>query len=100
MRRKAKTRAISDAGRKAMSIAGSNNKGIPKSDEHKRKISEAHSGKVRTNEHSAAISKSKKGRPNGKKGITEQKYDCPHCGQQSNGGNYKRWHGENCRNKK
>lgn len=100
MKRKAKVRASTDFGRNLLRQAGSGNKGIPKSDEHKKKISDSHRGKIKTEEHCAAISKSKKGKPNGKKGITEQKYSCPHCGQQSNGGNFKRWHGENCRNKK
>jgi hypothetical protein len=100
MRRKAKERSITDAGRKAMSLAGSANKGVPKKEGHKRKISEALRGKTKSSEHSLAISESKRGKPNGKNGIKEKKYSCPHCNQLINGGNLKRWHGDNCRDKK
>jgi len=33
-----------------------------------------------------------------KTGIPEKRIKCEHCGVESNGGNYKRWHGSNCKN--
>lgn len=50
--------------------------GVPKSEEHKRKISE--------------------GRKAGKK---QELHTCPHCGVTTNPGNYNRWHGVNCRSR-
>lgn len=48
--------------------------GIPKSEEHKKKISES--------------------RINGKKQEPKQ---CPHCNTMTSPGNYVRWHGDNCK---
>ncbi len=71
---------------------------------HKEKISAALLGKERTKEHSLNISKKLKGRVPGKEerenylksmsaGITK----CEHCGFTTTKGNYRRWHGDNCK---
>lgn len=31
--------------------------------------------------------------------LNSTKYTCPHCGNSTNLGNYKRWHGDNCKKK-
>lgn len=76
----------------------------PLSEEHKRKISKSLKGKERSKEHCEKISKSLKGR---KPGVLERENyleamkngetTCPHCNVRTNKGNYKRWHGDNCK---
>lgn len=62
------------------------NKGILKSEEHKQKISEKLKGRKLTDEHK-------------KKLKSIPKITCEHCGKLSSPSMYKRWHGENCKNK-
>ena len=56
-------------------------------------------GKEHSKETKQKISRKAKGRKSPKKGIPEQKHQCPHCGKYANGGNIKRWHGDNCKKK-
>ncbi len=86
-------------------------KDVPKSEQHKKNISEALKNHNRTKEHSENISKAKKGIPNPKlsaalkgrsgtnKGKKLKTYSCEHCEIETTGGNLKRWHGENCKHK-
>lgn len=99
MKEKAKERTNTSEGKLKMAKLGSMGKGKYKTEDHRKKIAEAHKGKNRSEEHKKAISDGKKGRPNGKKGIVEKKIECRHCGKKINGGNFKRWHGDNCREK-
>jgi hypothetical protein len=97
----------------------------PKSDEHKRKISEAHKGKSKpwlignknasvgkdrnlSEEHKKNISQSKIGKKRKEFGdewklalkLAKNKLPivtCPHCGLTSRGPNMKRYHFENCK---
>ena len=78
---------------------GKGNKGKAKSEEHKANIGKAHKGRVRTAEHSKAISEARKGIAVNK-GIKQKTIRCEHCEKESNGGNYKRWHGDNCKLRK
>jgi len=87
-------------------------KDVPKSEEHKKNISDALTGKQRTKEHSENISRAKKGKPNPKvslalKGKPRTKqykkmetHPCEYCGIETTRGNLTRWHGENCKHKK
>lgn len=102
---------------------GSLRKGITTSDETKKKISDANTGKIpwnkgipRTNEERNLISATRKktaaivgtwnhGKPHSEetlKKIKERaknrvKNKCPHCGKEVAGANYTRWHGDNCK---
>lgn len=76
----------------------------PFSEEHKRKISEALTGRHRSAEHSANIAKANKGRVPGDEernaylaAMEKGKTTCECCGKTTNLGNYRRWHGVNCR---
>lgn len=78
----------------------------PFTEEHKQKISNALIGKVRTVEHSANLSKSLKGRipkkderENYLKAMEAGKTECEFCGKIATLGNYRRWHGVNCKQK-
>lgn len=93
MSHKAKKRATSEK----MSIVASFNKGVPKSEKHKVNISKSLIGREVPDSVGKKISESKKGRPNGKKGVRERRITCEHCGKEANGGNYRRWHGKNCK---
>jgi endogenous inhibitor of DNA gyrase (YacG/DUF329 family) len=77
-----------------MSAAG---KGRPKSEEHKKKIALANTGKKGSAEKGAKISIARKGKPPSNKGVTPPKYSCPHCGSFVSMGNLNRWHGERCK---
>lgn len=86
-------------------------KDVPKSEEHRKNISESLKKHKRTKEHGGNISKAKKGIPNpkvsialrGKPGTNKNKklktYSCNYCKIETTGGNLKRWHGENCKHK-
>ena len=75
-------------------------KGVEKSNEHKRNISNALKGKKFTDERRKNISNACKGRIPSNKGIVNEKIICEHCGKSVGGqGNYKRWHGDNCKMK-
>ncbi len=76
----------------------------PFTEEHKQKISTALKGKIRTAEHSAKLSQSLKGRipsdnerENYLKSMELGKTTCLYCGKTTNKGNYRRWHGNNCK---
>lgn len=74
--------------------------GVPKTEEHKAKISKALKGRKLTDERKQKISASLKGRTAHNKGIPAARYECEFCGKIVGGAsNYKRWHGDNCRNK-
>ena len=69
------------------------NKGVGHSEETRRKISEAMSGKKQDPEVVARRAASLRG----KKRPTKE---CPHCGKTSAVNTYARWHGDNCKNNK
>lgn len=72
-------------------------KGVFKSEEHKRKIAEANTGKVFTEERKKNISLACKGRIPYNKDKPAERFVCEHCGKEVGGaGNFKRWHGDNC----
>lgn len=75
-------------------------KGVPKSEEHKKNISLFHHdvsgqnnpmyGKKHSDETLIKLASRAKNR---------KKIECPHCSKQVDASNYKRWHGDNCKNK-
>lgn len=76
----------------------------PMNEEHKRKIAEALKGRERSKEHSENLSKALKGRtPSAAeresylKAMEAGKTTCTHCGKITTKGNYRRWHGDNCK---
>lgn len=76
-------------------------KGVPKSEEHKRKIAKALTGQVFTEERKQKISLATKGRISYNKGKPAKRFVCDHCGKEVGGAsNFKRWHGDNCKEKK
>lgn len=85
-----------------MSIA---RKGIPKSEDHKIKIGRKGLVMLKNFSTGESIRISKEESINfdptiWKNPSTQQeKISCIHCGVKSNGGNIKRWHNENCKNK-
>ena len=75
-------------------------KGVPKTEEHRRKIAASNTGKVFTEERKRKISESKKGKPAKNKGIKYQNLTCPHCGKiGSDPSNKIRYHFDNCKEK-
>jgi hypothetical protein len=91
------------------------NKGKKKSEEHKRKISEAHKGKIQgppSEEHKRKLSIALSGEKNPMFGVKRpeiamkatlaslKKLKCPHCGIEATTGNAKRWHFDNCKDNK
>jgi hypothetical protein len=76
-------------------------KGVPKTEEHKMKIAEGNTGKVFSDERKNNISKACMGRQPYNKGVIAPKFECSHCKKVIGGAsNFKRWHGENCKDKK
>ena len=89
------------------------NLGIPHSDETKKKIGLIHKGKTISQGIREKTSKTLKGvkkRPEQGQKISSHKkgklqpfhfieMECPHCGKHSNPGNYKQFHGDNCKHK-
>ena len=78
----------------------------PFTEEHKQKIANALKGKVRTAEHSSNLSNSLRGRkPTDKerenylRAMEIGRTKCEHCGKIAILGNYRRWHGVNCKQK-
>jgi len=78
----------------------------PFTEEHKQKISEALKGKERSKEHSKKLSDALKGRkpsPQEREAyliaLEKGKTPCEHCGKITTLGNYRRWHGSNCKTK-
>lgn len=84
---------LSDSTKQKMSAAS---KGRPKSEEHKKKIALANTGNVASAQKRAKISAARLGKATNK-GVTPPKYECPHCGRHVSNGNFKRWHGDNCK---
>lgn len=75
-------------------------KDVPKSEEHKRKIAKANTGKVFTEERKNHISLACKGRIPYNKGKPAEIFVCEYCGKEVGGAsNFKRWHGDNCKEK-
>ena len=60
------------------------------SEETKQKISLSSKGRIMSEEGKRKISLANKNK-------VLPKHKCPHCNKLSDGGNYKRWHGDNCR---
>jgi ribosomal protein S27AE len=85
---------LTEKTRQKMSAAG---KARPKSENHKKNIAIANTGKKGSAEKSAKISVARKGKPPSNKGITPPKYSCPNCGVSVSMGNFNRWHGERCK---
>lgn len=76
-------------------------KGVAKSEEQKRKIAEALTGQIFTEERKQKISLACKGRIPYNKGKPAERFVCEHCGKEVGGAsNFKRWHGDNCKEKK
>lgn len=74
--------------------------GVPKSEEHKKKIAKSNSGKVFTEERRKKISIATTGRVPYNKRLTEPKFLCSVCGKVVAGkGNLARWHEDNCKEK-
>lgn len=75
--------------------------GIPKSNEHKQKISVSLSGKPLTQDRKNKISESMKGRIPHNKGVVAGKILCVYCNREIGPiGNFNRWHGNNCKENK
>ena len=70
--------------------------GIPKSDEHKKKISESHLGEIFTDERKKRISEATKGRVPWNKGKSAPKWKCPNCGKDGGGDSNKKRHFTKC----
>ena len=85
---------VSDKARAKMSAAG---KGRPKSENHKKNIAIANTGKKGSIQKSKKISVARMGKPPSNKGISPPKYSCPHCGKIASTANLKKWHGDKCR---
>lgn len=87
-------------------------KGVSKTEAHKQKIAIALREHERTKEHCENISKTKKGKcnpkvsvalkgkPSANKGKKLSTYKCLHCDVKTTGGNLKRWHNDNCKQKR
>lgn len=74
--------------------------GVSKTDEHKQNIAEALKGKKFSDERKKNISLACMGRIPYNKGLVSEKITCEYCGKSVGGqGNYKRWHGINCKMK-
>jgi hypothetical protein len=96
---------------RAFESARSGLTGKPHSTESKEKISKSKIGSIRSEESRSKQSKTTKGVPKSSKhrsAISEASkkrwqynrptpINCEHCGKSAIPGNYKRWHGENCR---
>lgn len=65
----------------------------PHSDQHKARLSAAHTGKTLTDEHRAKLAAAKLGT----KRAPYPSHTCPSCGTVGSGGSMKRWHFDNCK---
>jgi hypothetical protein len=94
-------RGLSQRNLEHLKRVSENNKGKPtwnkgiyglytRSDETKRKMSEAQRGKIITQKQREQISITHKSKP---------KVKCPYCNNETNAGNLGRWHGEKCKSK-
>jgi hypothetical protein len=76
-------------------------KGVPKTEEQKQKIAAANTGKKFSEERKRNISLSTKGRIPHNKGKKADMFLCEHCNKEVAGAsNFKRWHNDNCKEKK
>jgi hypothetical protein len=73
------------------------NRGITHSDETKAKIGLKSKGRIQSAETKAKRRKALKGKVPWNKGIELPKHQCPHCKKEMDAGNYKQWHGDNCK---
>jgi hypothetical protein len=81
--------------------------GVPKTAEHRKKISESKKGHIQSQETKDKRAKSLTGGTRSdetkakmsawQKGIAKPKIKCEHCEKESNLMNYKKWHGDNCK---
>jgi hypothetical protein len=85
---------VSDKARAKMSAAG---KGRPKSENHKKNIAIANTGKKGSIQKSKKISVARMGKPPSNKGISPPKENCPHCGKLASIANLRKWHGDRCK---
>jgi hypothetical protein len=86
--------------KKLSKLASKQWKGVPKSEEHKRKITEANTGQIFTKERKEKISLAMKGKVPYNKGKPAEKFVCKYCGKEVGGAsNFKRWHGDNCKDR-
>lgn len=115
-------KVVTEAKTRAQKTNGKKNKGKKHSEEFKKKISNATSGIPKSKEHAKKISESLKDKPKSeqhKKRLSESRigikcehtskrnsemnskqFKCQHCGRDIGGlANYKRFHGDNCKNK-
>jgi hypothetical protein len=75
-------------------------KGVPKTKEHRHRIAEALTGQIFTKERKLKISLATKGRIPYNKGKPAERFVCEHCNKNVGGAsNFKRWHGDNCKDK-
>lgn len=76
-------------------------KGVPKSEEHKQRIAASNTGKKFSEERKRNISLATKGRIPHNKGKKADVFLCEHCNKEVAGAsNFKRWHNDNCKEKK
>jgi NUMOD3 motif len=76
-------------------------KNKPKSEEHKKKIADSLTGVPFSEERKKKISEAKRGKPAHNKGKPANKFICLHCSREIGGeSNFKKWHGENCKENK
>lgn len=68
-------------------------RGKPLSDNNRKNLSVAKTGTKLSVEHKAKIAKGLLGKIRG----SYEKITCPHCNLLIDGGNFKRWHGDNCK---
>jgi hypothetical protein len=79
--------------------------GKKQSDRQKKLVSEALTGKTHTKEHrdnhlqSLMKTLNSPGYVHPNKGVPKRKINCEHCGRDFDPGNFKRYHGENCKTK-
>jgi hypothetical protein len=66
---------------------------------HTENASEGQKGKNKSDKTRKKMSEAKKGRPTGRKGISQPKMACVHCGKLCAANNLKKWHNDNCRHK-
>ena len=87
--------------RKLAEYASKQWKNKPKSETHKENIAKSLIGKPLSEERKRKISESNKGRTPYNKGVPAEKFFCIHCNKIVAGAsNYKRWHSDNCKEKK
>ncbi len=76
------------------------NLGKKLSKETKQKMRKANIGKKLSKEHIEKIAKANKGQISNFKGISQECVQCPYCGKVGGNSGMKRWHFDNCKEKK